>query len=293
MPVFNAEAYLKEAIESILKQTYRNFEFIIVNDNSTDGSWKIIRSYKNKHRKLITAINLEKTLNHGGDACANAALEVARGKYIARMDADDIAHPKRLEKQVAYLEDHKYTYLVGSNAHVINKNGKVIGKKLEPLTHEDIYNAYFTFHPIIHPTAMYRRFLNSKIPFMYPKKYTANNDYFGFFTLICKGYRFANLEDKLLYYRIHDKNDTFNNIREKFLNTLNIRITMVLKHGYSPNSKQVAITAIQTFASLLLPNAVIRYIYFVSKGIIKIKIPKLRIGQLIKFKRSFRTAGHI
>ncbi len=107
MPVYNAGNFLMEAIESILNQTYQNFEFIIVDDASTDNSWKIIQKYAKKYPKKIKAFQLKKTLNRGGDACANFALKKAKGKYIARMDADDIAHPKRLEKEVDFLEKTK------------------------------------------------------------------------------------------------------------------------------------------------------------------------------------------
>ncbi len=268
MPVYNAGDYLVDAIKSILKQTYENFELIIVDDHSTDNSWKIIRKFKNKHSKRIIAIQLKQTLNRGGDACANEGLKKAKGKYIARMDADDIAHPKRLEKQVDFLEKHKNIFLVGSNAYVINKIGKIIGEKLEPQTNEDIFKAYFTFHPIIHPSAMFRRIYKGK-RFSYPKRYSANNDYYIFFKMLCSGYKFANLKEKLHYYRIHGNNDTFNNIKEKFLNTLKVRINMWFKHNYQPTFTQIITNVGQTIAIFILPSAILKEIYLLVKGIKK------------------------
>lgn len=292
MPVFNAEEYLVQAIESIRKQTYPRIELIMVNDNSTDKSAKIMTRYAKRYPKMIRVIHLTHTLNRGGDACANEALKRARGKYIARMDADDVAHPERIGKQVAFLEENKEIFLVGSNAYVINRKGKKIGEKNEPLTHEDIKDAYLTFHPIIHPTAMYRRLLRNGEVFTYPKKYTANNDYYIFFKLLCEGYRYANLKDKLLYYRIHGKNDTFSNIKEKFFNTMRIRFTMVFYHNYSPTHKQILINIAQTAAILLLPSSAIRYIYFVTKGIVKIKFPTFKLKFFPKFKLSFKAFSH-
>lgn len=158
IPVYNAGEFLAASIESILNQTYQNFEFIIINDASTDNSLKIINKYK-KHHQKIKVISLKKNLNCGGDLCANKGLKKAKGKYVARMDADDVAHPKRLETQIEFLEKNPGVFLVGSNAYVIDKKGNLIGNKLEPQTHESIYKSYFVIHPIIHPSCMYRRLL--------------------------------------------------------------------------------------------------------------------------------------
>jgi glycosyltransferase involved in cell wall biosynthesis len=105
MPVYNAGRFLAPAIESILKQTYKNFELIIVDDASTDNSLEIIKGYKRRFRKRITVVQIARNLNKGGDVCANEGLKYAKGKYIARMDSDDIAHPLRLDKQVEFLEN--------------------------------------------------------------------------------------------------------------------------------------------------------------------------------------------
>lgn len=268
MPVYNAGDYLVEAIKSILRQTYKNFEFIIVDDHSNDNSWQIIRKFKKIYPKKILAVQLKQTLNRGGDACANEGLKKAKGRYIARMDADDIVDPKRLKKQVDFMEKHKNIFLVGSNAYVINNKGKIIGEKLEPQTNEDIFKAYFTFHPIIHPSAMFRR-VNKGKRFSYPIRYSANNDYYIFFKMLCSGYKFANLKEKLHYYRIHGNNDTFNNIKEKFLNTLKVRINMWLRHNYQPTFTQIFTNVGQAFAIFLLPSSVLKEIYFLVKGIKK------------------------
>lgn len=270
MPVYNAEAYVAEAIQSILYQIYQNFEFIIVDDASTDKSVEIIKRYQQTYPDKITLIQLQHNLNSGGDRCANEALKYAKGKYIARMDADDFAHQGRLEKQFAYLEQHPDIFLVGSNAYVIDKEGYLIGQKTEPLSSDDITEAYFTFHPLIHPTCMFRRIYKGK-KFRYIIKYSANNDYFTFFRLHCKGYRYVNLPDKLLYYRIHDTNDTFSNIRKKFFNTMSIRFTMVTTFGYRPSLFQLLVTAVQYGMFLLLPEKVLIALYLYAKGIISPK----------------------
>lgn len=272
MPVYNAGSFLVPAIESIFNQTFTDFELIIIDDNSTDQSWKIIQKYQRKYPKKIISRRMPHTLNCGGDSCANMALKEAKGTYIARMDADDIAHPTRFAKQVTYLESHPGIFLVGSNAYVIDKNGEIIGNKLEPSTSQDIYKSYVTFHPLIHPSTMYRR-IYKNIQFFYDIKYSANNDYYTFFTLICKGYKFKNLQEKLMYYRIHETNDTFVHIKEKFFNTVKIRLTMVLKYHYKITFKQFLTTIIQGIILLVLPERLTKYIYLLSKGILKLENP--------------------
>ncbi len=285
MPVYNAGRYLRASIESMLKQTYQNFEFIIVNDASSDNSLEIINQYKKRYPAKIKVITLAKNLNRGGDSCANLAIQHAKGAYICRMDADDVSHPERIEKQVAFLEKNKDYFLVGSNAYVINADGDTVGTKIEPTSYEDIYKSYFTFHPLIHPSCMYRRIINGKI-FQYSIKYSANNDYYTFFQLICSGHKFANLKDKLLYYRIHGKNDTFVHIKRKFINTLRIRYTMVRHFSYAPTVKQLVVTVLQAGVALLLPEKVTAMIYFVTKGIVKIHNPFQNLIALMKIRVS-------
>jgi glycosyltransferase involved in cell wall biosynthesis len=287
MPVYNAGDYLMPAIESILKQTYTNFEFIIVNDASTDKSGDIIAAYEKKFPEKIRVITMRRNLNRGGDTCANEALQIAKGKYVARMDADDIAHPERLEKQVAFLQTNPHIWLVGTNAQVINENGTVIGDKLEPTSSQDIYRSYFTFHPIIHPSAMYRRMLDGK-PFLYSIKFSANNDYYSFFKALCKGAHFANLEEQLLYYRIHGKNDTFVHIKEKYLNTLKVRAEMFFKYKYDPTPKQFFTTIVQTLVLLLLPEKITKQLYLISKGIVKIDSPIKTVQKIFKHTNSYK-----
>ena len=121
MSVYNGEKYLNEAIDSILGQTFKDFEFLIVNDGSTDKTGDILKSYDDPRIKIINNeknIGLTKSLNKG--------LKLARGEYIARQDADDISMPERLEKEVEFLEQNKNVGLVGTDYLFINEKGKVV-----------------------------------------------------------------------------------------------------------------------------------------------------------------------
>lgn len=275
MPVYNSKDYIAEAILSVTNQTFQDFELIIVDDASTDNTVEIIKKLKTKNpclagrRAKIKLIQLSVNQNCGGDKCANVGLIAATGKYVARMDADDVAEPKRFEKQIKFLEKHPDVFLVGSNADVINSKGELIGEKNEPSASRDIYNSYFGFHPLIHPTCTFRRLLKNGKPFEYEIKYSANNDYYTFFKLICRGYKFVNLPEKLLKYRIHNNNATFVDMKQKFVNSLKIRLSMIVNHGYKPSIKNLVMIAAQTTVVMILPERVLLKIYFIAKGIIK------------------------
>lgn len=123
MSVYNGEKYLREAIESILLQTFTDFEFIIVNDNSTDNSLEIIQNYKDERIKVIN--NIE---NIGLTKSLNRSLKIAKGEYIARQDADDISLTNRFEEQIEYLKAHPEVMLLGTSVYFIDESGKMTGK---------------------------------------------------------------------------------------------------------------------------------------------------------------------
>ena len=121
MSVYNGEKYLQEAIDSISGQTFKDFEFLIINDGSTDKTGEILKSYNDPRIKIIDNeknIGLTKSLNKG--------LKLARGEYIARQDADDISMPERLKKEVKFLEQNRNVGLVGTDYFMINEKGEAV-----------------------------------------------------------------------------------------------------------------------------------------------------------------------
>ena len=124
MPAYNAEKYIGEAIESILNQTLKDFELIIVNDASTDSTGNIIKSYAEKDSRIVVLVN-ENNLNIAGSL--NRGISVAKGTFIARMDADDIALPERLEMQAKVMSENPQVAVVGNDIQLINESGVVIG----------------------------------------------------------------------------------------------------------------------------------------------------------------------
>lgn len=198
MPVYNAERFLAQAIDSILGQTFSDWELIIVNDGSTDNSKAIIESYSDERIKYCeneSNLKLIKTLNRGIDLCT--------GEYIARMDADDVASPYRLEKQVAFLDENPLYIMCGTNAAVIDNEGKRIGK-IQNLESNDFLQINLLFSdPFVHPTMLIRRDILSI------KKYDEHYKHIEDYELWCRiapmGY-IANIGEELLEYRWHDTN---------------------------------------------------------------------------------------
>jgi len=152
MSVFNGEKYIKEAVESILDQTYQDFEFIIVNDASTDNTEGMLEQFNDSRINII-----RNDSNLGLTKSLNIALKHARGEYIARMDADDISHPLRFEKQVMFLENNKECLVVGTWLSVIDEKGREYGTWGEYESYEDIRNGLLIKNQIGHGSAMIRR----------------------------------------------------------------------------------------------------------------------------------------
>lgn len=153
MSVYNGEAYLSEAIESILNQSMADFEFIIINDGSTDKSTEILKKYASKDRRII----LVEQSNIGLTKSLNKALHLAKGKYIARQDSDDVSLPDRLKMQIDYLEKNSNYVMIGSKGILIDELGKKL-KDIEVLTDYHTINEYLlTNNQFIHGSIAARR----------------------------------------------------------------------------------------------------------------------------------------
>ena len=193
-----SSAYLPKAVESIFKQTYKNFEFIIVDDGSTDESWDYLESLKEKRIKLIqnkTNLGLAKSLN--------IALAKSTGDFIARMDADDINLPQRLEEQIKFLTKNPSIDICGTWADLIDQNDKIIGEKKYPIHDSEIKRALAWYPSIIHPTLMVKtttlRELNG-----YDPKFDMAEEY-ELLMRARKKFKMANIPQKLLLWRLHDR----------------------------------------------------------------------------------------
>lgn len=214
IPVFNAEKYLAEAIDSIISQTWEDWELVIINDGSTDSSLSIIESYTDKRIRLINNelnLGLIKTLNKG--------IELCKGEYVARMDADDVAHPERLQKQVSFLDQNHNHILCGTNADIINNKGEIVGKIMNPTSNTLLQISLLFTNPFIHPSMMIRKSAFKES--LFDEKALHVEDFELWTRLATKG-KIANLEQALLKYRWHDSNVSIKhaNIQERAKNEI-------------------------------------------------------------------------
>jgi len=196
MSVYNGEKYLAEAIESILNQTYKNFEFIIVNDGSRDKSIDIIKEYRTKDNRIVL-IDRE---NKGLPYSLNEGISIAKGKYIARMDADDISLPERFEKQIEYM-NAKSLDVCGSYIKLFGENKKEYIIEY-PLHDEDIRFSLLFFSSLAHPTVMFKKEVFDKVK--YRVDYKVAQDYQLWCDIVHADFKIGNIPEVLLNYRVHE-----------------------------------------------------------------------------------------
>ncbi|MBC7411482.1 MAG: glycosyltransferase family 2 protein [Bacteroidia bacterium] len=234
LPVYNAQLFLANAINSVLAQTYTHFELLIINDGSTDDSERIILSYndpriryiKNEHNLQLIA-----TLNKG--------IAVAQGEYIARMDADDECMPTRLQKQVNYMQDNHNVAACGTYAKRVDISTNTITDWEYPARHNEMKCRLFWGSTIIHPTAMIRTTVLKHI--MYNANYPHAEDY-KLWKDISQHYELANIPEYLLNYTMHDRqitetqkasmNTTSFKINKEWLSELGVELPKEIEEHY-------------------------------------------------------------
>jgi hypothetical protein len=202
MPAFNSERYIAEAIESVLAQTYTNFELIIVDDGSTDETREIINRYQDAR---IVKIFSEK--NQGLIATRNKIASIARGKYLALLDADDRAFPERLQLQLDFLEKNGID-ICGADHWTLNQSNGAIKPSKQRHSNADIHALLTVCSPLCNPAIMGKLEVFKRFP--YKTSYMHAEDYCLWTEIALAGYRFANLEKKLIVYRLHSTQTSVN-----------------------------------------------------------------------------------
>ncbi len=226
MPVYNGEKYLKMAIDSILNQTYKNFELLIINDGSTDKSESIISKYSDER---IFYVKNEKNL--GLVTTLNKGLALAKGDYIARMDCDDISMPMRFEKQVRFMDENDEVGVCGTWIKFFGEGPGIVVKN--PVSHREIECKLLFSNPMAHPTVMLRKSFFDRFNLTYSSNYQLAED-FELWHRCVKLFKFHNIPEVLLRYRItagsetHSKQDflqeTVDSIFRKGLEGLGLQV---------------------------------------------------------------------
>lgn len=198
MSVFNDLQFLPLAISSILEQTWDDLELLIIDDGSTDGCVDFLVSI---HDPRLRVLHNER--NVGLTLSLRRGIELARGLYIARMDADDIALPQRLAKQVAFMEGHPSVGLLGSACWLIDREGRTLGRRFVLPGNLQIRWQSLLTNPFLHPTVMVRRDVLVRNALNYDEAFRQAQDY-DLWTRMLRHTQGANLEEPLIRYRLRD-----------------------------------------------------------------------------------------
>lgn len=231
MPVYNCELYIKEAVDSILNQTFTDFEFLIIDDASTDKTVSVIKTYNDPRIQLI-----EKPVNSGLTISLNMGLVLAKGIYIARMDGDDISLPKRFEKQVAFLDGNPEVIMCATSYSIIGDNEIF----LLPETHQEIKINFLTGNCIVHPSVMLRNNVIVANNIIYDQQMEPAEDYDLWVRLLLIG-KLHNLQECLLRYRVHDLQVSSTRNKQQVQVAKNVRLKLLcsLENSISQTQKNI------------------------------------------------------
>lgn len=215
MSVYNGMPYLKEAVKSILDQTYKNFEFVIVNDASIDETWKYLKTLRDKRIKLI-----KNSKNLGLALSLNKALKQSFGDYIARMDADDISLPQRLATQLKFMQKNPTVDICGTWTKLIDENDNIIGKVHKAAKDKDIkkMNKYIT--GVVHPTWLVKKKVFEKLK-GYDSRFDMVEDFD--FLLRAEKFKMANIKKELLLWRSTTNRRSQKNIQEMYRKNFTVK----------------------------------------------------------------------
>jgi glycosyltransferase involved in cell wall biosynthesis len=257
MPAYNVEKYIEVAVRSILDQTYCNFELIIIDDCSTDGTWQLILELARQDSRIRPFRN---SANVHISATLNKAIAIAEGKYFARMDADDWSFSNRIEKQVVFMESHPEVGICGAAMEVCDN--ALVKKNLRVYNLHDleIRQKIFFYSPFCHPVVMMRASVIKENFLSYNETFIVAEDYDLYFR-IGKYSSFANLEDVLIKYRTSDKPSSLVKAKKQEIFTLYIRLKAVFEYGYKMNFV-AKLYFVGQLMSLLLVPASLKYRLF-------------------------------
>lgn len=230
MACYNSQRFLVLALESILKQNFFDFEFLIVNDASIDQSPQILRQYATKDQRLKIITNSE---NLGLTKSLNKALALAKGKYIARMDDDDISLPSRFQKQFQFMEQNKDVALCGTMGFIINEKGERVGQKNLAVSPRAIKKKLLFNNQLLHSSWFLRRAILDEVGF-YDESFKKAQDY-EFILRLAQNHKIENLPEHLIEWRRRPGSLSFADKKQQKY-ALKARWLAIAKYGY-PKAK--------------------------------------------------------
>jgi glycosyltransferase involved in cell wall biosynthesis len=227
MPVYNADKYLEKAVESILNQTFENFEFIIINDDTAEKTRNCLNIYSDLDKRIKVYHQERKGLV----SSLNLGITLAQGEFIARMDADDISYPDRLEKQINFMELNPSCSVVAAHVELIDESGEKRGHwdaDVGTKTEKEIRKKLVKENCLAHPTVMVRNSLIRE--YYYDPDQKDSEDYDLWLRMVANGHKICKIPEILLKYRVHTKSVTYeSNQKNPFIKTIKIRVRYVKK----------------------------------------------------------------
>ena len=217
MPVYNCQNYVDEAINSVLSQTYKHFELIIIDDGSKDKTLAKVEKYAKNDKRIRVFVNKE---NMGIGATLNIGLEHAKGVYIARMDGDDTCAPSRFEKELMYLEKHPEKDLVFTDLTYIDEKGKQFGKRKYTL--QGLHKRIQKESPIAHATVLFKKSILNKTG-MYNSAFDGAEDYDLWIRMHLAGIRFGHLAELLYDYRMQPGSTKYRGITKQLKKVIKVK----------------------------------------------------------------------
>lgn len=262
LPFYNTKPYLKEALESILNQSFSDFELIIINDASTDDSEEIVKNYLNDPR----IIYLKNKTNQGIVHNLNLGLKISRAEIIARMDGDDVSLPNRLAKQYEYLTKNPKISAVGTFIRMIDEKNQAIDFRTKPIQPEEIKKNLINYSPIVHATAMYRK-ADVLAVGGYQPEWIYVEDIDLWYRLIYRGYLVSNISEFLLLYRYH-ANSTAHQGKALAKKAFRLRRWAIKEFNLKLDLRQLVLIYSQLLAGLLFSGRQRQYLEGLFKKII-------------------------
>ena len=234
MAVYDGETYLDEAIQSVLNQTFRDFEFILINDGSADGTARIIERY----RRADGRIRAYEQPNCGLVVALNRGLDLARGEYVARMDADDVSMPERVATQIAFMDAHPEVGICGTWIETI---GTFHGDVRRYPTDDATIRSWLLFESVLaHPSIMMRRELLMKTGLSYDVGYVHAEDY-DLWVRATRHTALANIPEVLLRYRLHSQQVVQRHDAKKLASARLVRLAQLERLGIRPTEEELAL----------------------------------------------------
>lgn len=235
MAAYNAAEYIKESIQSVLDQTYEDFELLIVNDGSTDDTVSVINSFQDPRIRL-----LHNPENKGLTYTRNVSLTASRGTYIAILDSDDIAYPNRLKLQYEFFKNHPEVALCGGHGKIINQHGMEVGGEdlIVPTGIDEVSATLLFFNAYVNSTVMYKTEVFKSLNGY--QDYAPAEDY-ELFTRIAEHHAVGNLDEFLVRYRIHDNNTSIVNQKSAVGKVKQIKCNQLKKLGLPTDQHRIEV----------------------------------------------------